>query len=309
MIFGKKFLVVCIAALLPIGVSFADNNAPFKPVEQSGVVNQGAVNVSVETKPAKVSEAPKIVKQEIKEAKGPIPPKSPNLSTYLPGVGSLPGAVPMNNNIRVRENSTESVPVSIRFINRIATPFDQPKVLEADGWEISKNGSSVFIKPNSNTPSAIYITGEGKNDPTIGLVLVPQDIPPQTVSLQLDKNGASSGSNDDLNKASSYTERIQMVMKSAALGKNISGYSQGPLPQAVSRSEHLLIKPEKRYSGRADDVYVYWIENIHSSDVELDESLFYEDGVRAIAFYPEIKLAPGQGTRMFIMSENGKGEK
>lgn len=307
--FNKKVIAVCVAALFSFGSSFAEDNAPFKQVDETKPVVE-----QVKKAPAynQMSEAPKVVKPEIKEVKGPIPPKSPNLSTYLPGVGSLPGAIPMNNNIRVRENATESVPVSMRYINRIATPFETPKVLEADGWEISKNGSSVFIKPNSANPAAIYITGEGKNDPTIGLVLVPQDIPPQTVSLQLDKtskNKEAGGSSDDINKASSYSERIQMVMKSVALGKNISGYAQGPLPSAVSRSEHLIIKPEKRYSGRVDDVYVYWIENIHETEVELDESLFYEDGVRAIAFYPEIRLAPGQGTRLFIMSENGKGEK
>lgn len=239
----------------------------------------------------------------------PIPAKAPALHMPLPGVGALPGAVPMNNTIRVRENSAESVSVALRFANRIATPFANPMVIDASSWEIQKNGSSVFVKPTTAEPVAMYITGDRPGDPTISVVLVPQDIPPQTVALQLDqgKTGADSEEAARFMKASSYNERIQAVMKAAALGKTLPGYSEGPLPRSVGRSANLVIAPEKRYSGRFDDVYVYWIENASASEIELDESMFYEDGVRAIAFYPEIRLMPGRGTRMFVMSDNGKG--
>lgn len=241
----------------------------------------------------------------------PIPPKAPALHMPLPGVGVLPGTVPMNNTIRVRENSAESVSVAMRFVNRISTPFVNPIVIDASSWEIQKNGSSVFVKPTTAEPVAMYITGDRPGDPTISVVLVPQDIPPQTVALQLDqgRTGGDSEEAAQLMKANSYNERIQAVMKAAALSKTLPGYSEGPLPHSVGRSENLIIVPEKRYSGRFDDVYVYWIENASKTEVELDESMFYEDGVRAIAFYPEIRLMPGRGTRMFVMSDNGRGAK
>jgi conjugal transfer pilus assembly protein TraK len=304
--FKKSLLVVSITSIL-VGSSYAENgqgNLPFKSAsaEQPKPVQPASQSQKVAMPVTSSNTAVSL----------PIPAKTPVLATPLPGVGMLPGAIPMNNTIRVRENSSESAPISFRYINRIATPFAKPKLLESAGWEISKNGSSVFVKPTSPEPTVLYITGDSPNDPTISIVLVPQEIPPQTLTLQLDKGYGNNGSDkntDDINKASSYSERIQIVMKSVALGKTVSGYSESPLPKSVARSENLIFTPDKRYSGRSDDVYVYWIENATEAPLELDESMFYEDGIRAIAFFPETVLQPKQGTRLFVMSENGKGAK
>ncbi len=332
----RSFLSLVILAAL--GGVQADDNAPFQPVEQEAAVaatDPEAKTTSLDPAPVPtvgevkveqsatatygpvktlVASAPRATSNKAPTVPTlpppPIPAKAPALHMPLPGVGALPGAVPMNNTIRVRENSAESISVALRFANRIATPFANPMVIDASSWEIQKNGSSVFVKPTTAEPVAMYITGDRPGDPTISVVLVPQDIPPQTVALQLDqgKTGADSEEAAQFMKASSYNERIQAVMKAAALGKTLPGYSEGPLPRSVGRSANLVIAPEKRYSGRFDDVYVYWIENASASEIELDESMFYEDGVRAIAFYPEIRLMPGRGTRMFVMSDNGKGD-
>lgn len=315
-----KKTLISLAIFAALNPAYAAD-APFQPVKQeaASVVAPAetpakAPDVRAETS-QKQAQAPKKSQDQAPVIPSlpppPIPSKAPSLQMPLPGVGTLPGAVPMNNTIRVRENSAESVPVALRFANRIATPFANPMVIDASSWEIQKNGSSVFIKPTSAEPVAMYITGDRPGDPTISIVLVPQDIPPQTVALQLDqgKTGADSEEAAQLMKSGSYNERIQAVMKAAALGKTLPGYSEGPLPRSVGRSANLIIVPEKRYSGRFDDVYVYWIENGSTSELELDESMFYEDGVRAIAFYPEIRLMPGRGTRLFVMSDNGKGDK
>jgi conjugal transfer pilus assembly protein TraK len=324
---NKRLMSLSIASLLMIsGHSFAEESQgalPYKNSLPAPVVPaaEPVKQVSASPQVAKhVSASPQISTQALtvglNAANGgtllPIPPKPPALAVPLPGVGIFPGAVPMNNTIRVRENSSETASISFRYINRIATPFAKPKLLESAGWEISKNGSSVFVKPTTPEPTVLYITGDSPNDPTISIVLVPQEIPPQTLTLQLDKgygNGGTDKDAGDVNKAASYSERIQIVMKSIALGKTVSGYSESPLPKSVARSDNLIFTPDKRYSGKSDDIYVYWIENATNAPLEMDESMFYEDGIRAIAFFPETLLQPGKGTRLFVMSENGKGDK
>ena len=51
------------------------------------------------------------------------------------------------------------------------------------------------------------------------------------------------------------------------------------------------------------EVFTYWVTNITKEPLVLDESMFYVQGVRAVAFFPETQLAPNQSTRVLIVSE------
>jgi hypothetical protein len=65
----------------------------------------------------------------------------------------------------------------------------------------------------------------------------------------------------------------------------------------------LLVLPEKRYSGQHLDVFKYRVENVGQAEIELAESSFYHDGVRAVSIYPVIKLRKGMTTSVFVLSD------
>lgn len=241
-------------------------------------------------------------------------PSAPALEERLPGVGVAPGAKYMGSaevkTFRVDENSVVRATISKNYINRISTPFRDPVVVDASGWNLTKQGNSLYVVPKGDRAQAFYITG-GKGDPTISVVLVPKEgALPQTIILQLDKPNANVQlSKKEMKKIlnpESYSGRIQAVFKRAALNQVIPGYTKSSVKRMIARTNDLLIVPERRYSGRLDDVFVYWIENSVDHPVKLDEASFYEDGVKAIAFYPKTTIQPGEGTRMIIMSQKTK---
>jgi conjugal transfer pilus assembly protein TraK len=49
-------------------------------------------------------------------------------------------------------------------------------------------------------------------------------------------------------------------------------------------------------------VYRYRIINTSKEALELSEESFYQTGVKAVAFYPAVRLEPWQGTKVFIVT-------
>jgi conjugal transfer pilus assembly protein TraK len=200
------------------------------------------------------------------------------------------------------------VAVSYSQPNRFSTPFESPRIIDASGADIQKDGSNIYIRPKDEMPFAVYVSGSNPGDPVISLFLIPKNIYPQTVILQLeDKNhpatsGGAAG-NDEDRDASSYTGKLTNVLRDIALNKTPPGYSGGPLPKSVGRLFDLVVVPESRYSSSQYDVYVYWVEGTTKDTVHLDEKTFYSDGVRAVAFWPDVDVSLNHGTRVFVVSD------
>ncbi len=236
-------------------------------------------------------------------------PSVPQLQTHLPGVGAIQGAKRLApNTVRVSENTVEEVMVSSAFPNRISTPFANPRVIDSSGSDITKDGGSVYIKPVGGAPVAIFITGDRPGDPVISLLLKPTEVGPQTVVLQLDERQRQSAAIESASEAAKstplpYSARLVDVLKQVAVGTVPRGFSGGPVPQSVGRMGDLMLRTESRYSSSELEVHTYWVTNISQREVALDESMFYTEDVRAIAFFPESQLAPSGSTRILVAAQ------
>jgi conjugal transfer pilus assembly protein TraK len=246
--------------------------------------------------------------------KSVLPPSTqtalPAMQTQLPGVGTIPGAKRLGpNTVRVTENVVEEVMISMAFPNRISTPFVNPRVVDSSGSEITKDGGSVYIKPVNASPVAIYVTGDRPGDPVISLLLKPTDVGPQTVVLQLDEKQKQSAAiaaaavEAAPTTPQAYTTKLVDIMKQVATGAAPHGFSGGPVPVSVGRMGDLMLRTETRYSGSNMEVHTYWVTNIAQRELALDESMFYADGVLAVAFFPETQLVPSGGTRVMVIAE------
>lgn len=226
----------------------------------------------------------------------------------LPGLGLLPGEKRpmMANVVRVASHYNEVLYVSAGFPNRISTPFAAPKLIDNSEVEWQVQGQSLYISPKSSEkPVGIFVTGAGTNDPVVSLTLIPRNIPAQTIILQMDEDltSAAVSSQPGESEASSYTDRLRGILRHVVIGKTPAGFSEGLLPVAVGRMDALLVMPEKRYSGQHLDVFKYRVENVGQTEIELAESSFYRDGVRAVSIYPVIKLQKGMSTSVFVLSD------
>ena len=234
----------------------------------------------------------------------------------LPGLGVLPGIreEQKTNVIRVSSDRNEIVYVSYLLPNRISTPFADPQSIDQQKQDadISPVGQSLYVTmKNPEKPVVIYVTGSEPNDPVISLTLVPKDIAPQTIVLQLDKAAAGTngkGEADHAPESNVYTDQLRYVLREAALGKTPEGFSEGNLPASVASIGSVIAYPKVRYSGPNYDIYRYTLEGTTDADEELDEGTFYTDGVRAVSFFPTSTLRKGTRTSVFIVSDKSATE-
>ncbi|PMV96452.1 MULTISPECIES: type-F conjugative transfer system secretin TraK [unclassified Pseudomonas] len=229
----------------------------------------------------------------------------------LPGLGLMPGSKEelRTNVVRVGSDRNEIVYVSSVLPNRISTPFAEPRSVDQqkDDVDISPVGQSLYVtmKPTGKSV-ALYITGSNPNDPVISLTLVPKEMPPQTIVLQLDKAQADTGGKSEADHAPDsnvYTDNIRYILREAALGKTPEGFSEGLLPSAAANIGNVIAYPKVRYSGPTYDIYRYTILGTTPNDVDLDEGTFYSEGVRAVSFFPTATLRNGKTTEVFIVSD------
>lgn len=232
----------------------------------------------------------------------PAPPPRRMEAETLPGIGTMPGENPELKN-KVVKNSNERNEVayiSSQFTNRISTPFINPQVIDKSNSEIEIVGQDIYLKPKSNEPIGIYITDEVSHQ-TISLTLVPKNIPQQTLIAQLDARTNSNGAEA---APSDYVGKLNNLMKQMAQDKAPAGFTQGALPNSISKRGDLVIKPLIRYSGTVYDIYKYQLTNGSKGNLELQEEAFYnQPNIRSIGFYPETVLTPGSSTTMIVISD------
>lgn len=234
--------------------------------------------------------------------------------TSLPGVGKLSGSPAVFNAsvVHASVDRNEVVYVSSAYPNRFSTPFRHPMLVGAlpEGYTedtIKVVNSSMYF-PSVEKPLAIFITGNDPGDQVVSLTLMPKDIPAQTVQLMLD--GAEGLQPDRKSDAApnSYTDALVAKFRSIAMGRAPQGFSSAKMPPTIAKAGTLVIIPEERFSGQKLDIYRYRVENTGKGAIELAETAFYENGVRGVAIYPNLKLDAGESTYVFVAAEKGSSD-
>lgn len=238
----------------------------------------------------------------------PKPASKKHIEEPLPGIGMMPGdkQAQKANSIRVSSDRNEIVYISSEFANRIATPFAAPKMIDKSEVDVEYVGQNIFVTAKSMKPVGVFVTGANPNDPVVSLTLVPKNMPPQTINLQLDTPAPAHVAGDERNEApasNAYTDRIKFLMRQVALGKAPEGFSVGKLPRSAARMGDVVVFPETRFSGPSFDIYRYRIETTTPNPIELDEGAFYTEGVRAVAFYPTAVVGKGESTSVLVISD------
>lgn len=248
--------------------------------------------------------------------KGEAPPQKAKLktATNLPGVGKLSGSPAVFNAsvIHVSAKRNEVVYVSSTYPNRFSTPFRHPMLVGAlpEGYTddtIKVVNSSMYF-PSVDKPLAIFITGNDPDDQVVSLTLMPKDIPAQTVQLMLDDAESLQPDRKSDAVPNSYTDALVAKFRSIATGKIPQGFSSAKMPPTIARAGALVVIPEERFSGQKLDIYRYRVENAGKGTVELAETAFYENGVRGVAIYPNLKLDAGESTYVFVAADKGSSD-
>lgn len=212
--------------------------------------------------------------------------------------------------VTISNDDTHLINVSQSLVNRITTPFRSPTVLSNGGVSFQIIGQDVFFEMKSDQPVGVFIREDESiqnHSPVASLTLIPKPIPPQNISVVLDKNVRANAASQRVKIATDYEDGLVTAIGQAVLNNTPDGFSRSNATKlAVAKIGGVLLRPVTVYSGVDQNIFVYSAENTTGQTVELVEPSFHHEGVRAVAFHPEIRLQPKQKTNVYIMSDVGE---
>lgn len=215
--------------------------------------------------------------------------------------------------LHTRNGVNEIVKMSGRLLNRIATPFKKPVLIDTTGSVSKIVGSDIYYTPVGQLPIGLYIADSANTSQTISLTVMPDpDIPGQNLIVKLEdlravQNVALAAATAEeaevvQPKSSDYTSFIRSLMAKAVRG-SVPGFSPVPMEGGVARMGTLDIEPELAFTGSVVDIYRYRIRNIGEQPLDLVETAFFRQGVKAVSFFPRMALQPGQQSYVFLLAD------
>jgi conjugal transfer pilus assembly protein TraK len=213
--------------------------------------------------------------------------------------------------IHTRNGVNEIVRMSSKLLNRIATPFAKPVVIDTSSSMAKVVGSDVYFMPNGEQPIGLFIVDSSNTSQSISLTVIPAGaIPGQSVIVKMEdlrttaNVTAASEEESEITapRASDYAGFIRSLMSQAVRGK-VTGFAAVPLEGGVARMGPLQVTPELAFSGASVDLYRYQIVNKSGEAVDLAETAFYRNGVKAVSFFPSLSLKPEQAGYVFLLAD------
>ena len=215
--------------------------------------------------------------------------------------------------LHTRNGVNEIVKMSSRLLNRIATPFKKPVLIETTGADAKIVGSDIYFTPKGDDPIGLFIADASNTSQTISLTIIPdQAIPGQNLIIKLEdlravRNAAltaATGEEADLlqPKPSDHTSNIRSLLTKAVRG-NVPGFSPVPMEGGVARMGTLDIEPDLTFAGSVVDIYRYRLTNKGTEPLDMVETAFFRNGVKAVSFFPHLSLQPGQQGYVFLLAD------
>lgn len=216
--------------------------------------------------------------------------------------------------ITVQEGTTEVINISRGYLNRIVTPFENPKLVTVNTIQFQKEGSAIFLSANGEAPVGVHIMS---NDPidtrSISLALVPRPIPPRTIVLRWPNQVAdpavariTAQRAARWEEAQPYVDGIVEMFGMVARGRVPPGYALANTTDGLTcEIPGLSIGVGQRLTGSHFSVYVLRVSNPGPSGVEiLQHAGCVSSRVLAVAPWPNAFLAPGESTELYVAVSN-----
>lgn len=236
---------------------------------------------------------------------GTVPPPMSN-----PFTGSSATA----GELSVKPGRNQVVQVSRNQLNRFVTPFAHPVIKTTSTTTTSKvEGQIAYVATSSNEPVGIFIVDEDNPVNAISLTLMPRDIQPVSVNLQLEEyaftpaamgNPAAAGFGPD-GGTDSFVSMLRETFRAIASGEVPRGYGIKRTPSRNSNMPECLmpglaITPAQEISNGQMIIVVSKVTNRTAIPQTVDEQSCATDQVLAVAAWPYVDLAPGQSTELYV---------
>jgi conjugal transfer pilus assembly protein TraK len=213
--------------------------------------------------------------------------------------------------VHVSPGTTAIVEVAIDHLNRILTPFANPKVRTVSEATTQVDGNVVYVATASEAPVSLYITDGDDPQTALALTLAPRHIPPREVRLVLAPGSAepvsvvSARSKDSAARTEPYVEQLAAAFRALAESRIPAGFGLRPAGRAerVSCTQAgLAVRTGQVLEGHALRLLVARVRNRGAASVEIDEHACRASAgeVAAVAAWPRRWLAPGEAAELYV---------
>ncbi|WP_347990210.1 type-F conjugative transfer system secretin TraK [Methylomonas sp. AM2-LC] len=223
--------------------------------------------------------------------------------------------------IKAKPGITESVIIARYKLNRISTPYSDPKVLTVDAIETKIDGSDLYIATESEVPVSLFITSESGSGEAISLQLSPKDsVSPVEIKIESGSRRERPGVDSDSagsrwNKSSTpYVHDIKTVMQSMAKQQIPQGYALEEVTEELvaipfCHDPELTFRTGQVLGGHDSKVIVLIAQNNTSRTIQFEEYNCANESTLAVSAWPRVLLNPGEKTEVYILTRLYDGMK
>jgi len=218
-------------------------------------------------------------------------------------------AVAASETVKVAPGKNTVLVVAGNNLNRLVTPFEHPVVNTVSNAKLKVDGSIIYVSLGlADGPTTLFITEDGEPEPALSVTLMPQEVPPREIRLALEGGwpvrSGGGGKAAKWEKNEPYLEALSEVIMRTARGELPQGYNlrrlvaQDPRPACSLPVE---VEPAQVLEGHNLLVVVARLTNRTSGQLLIDEGACYQPGVRAVAVWPTVQLAPREHTELYVV--------
>lgn len=223
---------------------------------------------------------------------------------------STPAATPSAGMVRIdaQDGKTHTAYISQIDVNRLITPFENPVFDTLSDAQIDQVGNALLITPASSFPISGYLRSSDGKGPVFQVVLKPSNLPVgQQIQLHSAIGPSPTGSDSTVPASDVYETRLVETLRSIARSETPKGYAMfnGWTAKSFTLGP-LKAEPLQAYQSANFALWQYTIKNTATTPIELSEPNFYFEGVKAVAFYPRVLLAPNEDTVVHMIVDRSK---
>lgn len=225
-----------------------------------------------------------------------------------------------SNTIRPKPGKAESVVIAKGKLNRIVTPYTDPKVLTVDNVETKVDGSVVYVATDSEEPISLFISdGESGGINATSLQLIPRDM---SVAVEIKIEGDNSKAASDMGSTRSgamfrndtpYIADIKSIMQNMGKQQIPQGFTLEEVTDeirymTICHNPNLTFTAGQLLSGHDSRIIVMIAQNKGLVPSMFEESSCAGENIMAVSAWPKVRLEVGEKTEVYILMRLPEGK-
>lgn len=218
----------------------------------------------------------------------------------------LPVTVSAAQNKTAEDGDEITADISRSDINRIKLIGDRIRSVKANNGELELSQDDklgeIYVRPTNlaeKKPINLFVMTE--QNFTYKLLLFPKSIPSEQILIHNELVVNNTDLDVSKNTRSGYQQQIIALMKAMHHHKKINGYEIKVAKKKIDLGNNLEIKRISTYRNANFFGEIYLVKNDGDQIVNLEENVFYRNGVRAVKI-ENPNLLPGDVTEILIVS-------